>query len=216
MPRRVPGGGRCPAHGTLLQFDPWQPRAHHCIACGIDYTGQHHDDWWAMGAQLWTVERAVHAATLFALRGDIAHAVLAERILTTLADRYTTWPNRDNVLGPTRPFFSTYLESIWLLNACHALSLLEATERTSAGRQVRAQLLEPSRALIASYNEGASNRQVWNTVAQLSASVLLDDARAIATCLDGREGTLPWLLTHGLLDDGSWYEGEYLNDKKDG
>lgn len=206
--RLTRGGGRCPVHGTLLEFDPWRPHAHRCTTCGIDYAGQGHDEWWAMGAQLWTVERAVHAAALFALRGDLAHAELAERILLALADRYLHWPNRDNVLGPTRPFFSTYLESIWLLNACHALALLEAAGRAAVGQRVRVQLLEPSRALIASYPEGASNRQVWNAVAQLSASVLLDDTRAIARGLDGSEGTLPWLLAHGLLDDGSWYEGE--------
>lgn len=206
--RLTRGGGRCPVHATLLQFDPWQSHTHRCVACDRDYSGQGHDDWWAMGAQLWTVERAVHAAALFALRGDVAHAELAERILGTLADRYTTWPNRDNVLGPTRPFFSTYLESIWLLNACHALALLEAAGRRDIGQQVRASLLEPSRALIASYPEGASNRQAWNAVAQLSASVLLGDTRAITRGLDGSEGTLPWLLAHGLLDDGSWYEGE--------
>ena len=34
---------------------------------------------------------------------------------------------RDNVLGPSRPFFSTYLESIWLLQLCVALDMLEGS-----------------------------------------------------------------------------------------
>lgn len=206
--RLTRGGGRCPVHGTLLRFDPWSPHAHHCDRCAVDYVGQHHHDWWVMGAQLWTVERAVHAAALYALRGDAAHAQLAERILSELALRYERWPDRDNVLGPSRPFFSTYLESIWLLNAAHALALLEASGRHDVGAVVRDRLLAPSAARIASYPEGRSNRQAWNAAAQLAAAVLLDDRRAVEAQCGGGEGTTTWLLTHALLDDGSWYEGE--------
>ena len=74
-------GGRCPTHGVLLEFDPWSPLAHRCERCDQTYTGAEHDDWWAMGAQLYTAERAVHAATLYAMRGDPRHADLALRIL---------------------------------------------------------------------------------------------------------------------------------------
>ncbi|MCE2902272.1 MAG: heparinase II/III family protein [Gemmatimonas sp.] len=200
-------GGRCPDHGLLLEFDPWAPHDHRCPRCDMVYRGREHDDWWAMGAQLWVVERAVHAAALFALRGDPAHSRLASRILRELAMRYPTWPNRDNVLGPTRPFFSTYLESIWLLNACHALALLESAGVSDVGGMVRDQLLAPSGTLIASYPEGRSNRQVWNEVAVLSALHLLGDTRACERRLEGN-GSLPWLLAEGLLADGSWYEGE--------
>lgn len=205
--RLTRGGGRCPEHGVLLDFDPWAPHDHRCPRCGVVYHGRQHDDWWAMGAQLWVVERAVHAAALYALRGDPAHAQLASGVLGELASRYAGWPNRDNVLGPTRPFFSTYLESIWLLNACHALALLEAAGAHDVGDHVRERLLAPSRALIASYHEGRSNRQVWNEVAILSASHLLGDARAVQQRLEG-PGGLPALIAEGLLPDGSWYEGE--------
>ncbi len=203
-------GGRCPRHGVLLEFDPWSPQAHRCERCNQHYTGAEHDDWWAMGAQLYTAERAVHAATLYALRGDPRHADLALRILGEFADRYEHWPNRDNVLGPTRPFFSTYLESIWLLNLCHALDLLDAARAPGAdrvGARLRDRLIAPSAALIASYHEGTSNRQVWNEVAVLSAFRVLDDHPAFARRLDADQ-RLRTLLEQGLLADGTWYEGE--------
>lgn len=203
-------GGRCPLHGTLLEFDPWSPNAHYCARCAHAYIGVEHDDWWAMGAQLYTAERAVHAATLYAMRGDVRHAELALRILAEYADRYEQWPNRDNVLGPTRPFFSTYLESIWLLNLCHAIDLLDASLAPGAdrvGAQLRDRLIAPSAALIASYHEGTSNRQVWNEVAMLSAFRVLDDQRAFQRRLDADQQLLT-LLEQGLLADGTWYEGE--------
>jgi hypothetical protein len=203
-------GGRCPVHGALLEFDPWSPRSHRCERCDRAYTGVEHDDWWAMGAQLYTAERAVHAATLYALRGDPRHADLAVRILAEFADRYDQWPNRDNVLGPTRPFFSTYLESIWLLNLCHALDLLDASLAPGAdhvGAQLRDRLIAPSASLIASYYEGTSNRQVWNDVAVLSAFRVLHDQRAFERRLDADQRLLT-LLDQGLLADGTWYEGE--------
>ncbi len=203
-------GGRCPEHGTFLDFDPWKPNDHWCARCERPYQGRAHNDWWAMGAQLWTAERAVHAATLFVLRGDARHANLAARILRAYAERYDTWPNTDNVLGPTRPFFSTYLESIWLLNLCHALALLETTpsEWTAADAStIRERLLEPSASLIASYHEHGSNRQVWNEVAISSAWCLLDRPDAVRQRLDS-EGGLRWQIANGLDEAGSWYEGE--------
>ena len=203
-------GGRCPVHGSLLEFDPWSPHTHHCATCDRAYTGAEHDDWWAMGAQLYTAERAVHAATVYALRGDPRHADLAVRILAEFADRYDQWPNRDNVLGPTRPFFSTYLESIWLLNLCHALDLLDASLAPGAdrvGAQLRDRLIAPSASLIASYHEGTSNRQVWNDVAVLSAFRVLHDQRAFERRLEADQQLLT-LLDQGLLADGTWYEGE--------
>ena len=208
--RLTRAGGRCPEHGTFLDFDPWKPHDHWCARCDLAYHGRAHDDWWAMGAQLWTAERAVHAASLFALRGDPQHATLAVRILRTYADRYHSWPNTDNVLGPTRPFFSTYLESIWLLNLCHALALLEAapSEWTDAdASRTREQLLEPSASLIASYHEGGSNRQVWNEMALCSAWCLLDRQDAVRRRLDS-DGGLRWQIGNGLDDAGAWYEGE--------
>ncbi|WP_411280133.1 heparinase II/III family protein [Gemmatimonas sp.] len=208
--RLTRAGGRCPVHGVLLEFDPRSPHAHRCKRCDRAYTGVEHDDWWAMGAQLYTAERAVHAATLYALRGEPKHAALAVRILSELADRYGQWPNRDNVLGPTRPFFSTYLESIWLLNICHALDLLDAAIAPGAGpvgARLREQLIAPSAALIASFHEATSNRQVWNEVAVLSAFRVLDDQRAFQRRLEASDGLLK-LMEQGLLADGSWYEGE--------
>jgi hypothetical protein len=199
-------GGRCPRDGALLAFDPWAPERHPCPRCDFVGTRPEDHDWWAMGAQLWTVERAVHAAALARLRDEPALADLAWRILRGLADRYAEWPNEDNVLGPSRPFFSTYLEAIWLLHACHALALLEADGATPAGDRVRAQLVAPSAELVASFDEGRSNRQVWNEVALLAAWRVLGEHERVAARLATR-GVVP-LLLDGLLPDGSWYEGE--------
>lgn len=203
-------GGRCPVHGTLLAFDPFAPHAHVCATCHTAYVGREHDDWWAMGAQLWTAERAVHAAALYAVRGDPRHEQLAIRILQEYAARYTSWPNTDNVLGPTRLFFSTYLESLWLLNVCHAVALLESASTAWTRRDadvMREQVIAPSATLIDSYYEGRSNRQVWNEVAILSAWQVLGETHRVRMRLR-RPGGFCSLIENGLLDDGTWYEGE--------
>lgn len=205
--RLTRGGGRCPVHNALLEFDPHRPDQHRCPQCGAVFTDRIHHEWWAMGAQLFTAERTVHAAALYLLRGDAAHRELAVCTLQELAARYAHWPNRDNVLGPSRPFFSTYLESIWLLNLCHALALLEAAGVDEVSGLVRAALLAPSSALIATYHERRSNRQVWNEVAILSAWTLLGEHARVTARLE-QPGSLPSLLAEGLLADGTWYEGE--------
>jgi hypothetical protein len=201
-------GGRCETDGTVLEFDPFSPRSHRCPRCGAVYDDESHYRWWIMGYQLWLAERAVHAAALYALRGDRRHHELATAILDTYADRYLTYPNKDNVLGPTRPFFSTYLESIWVLQLIVALDVLESSGgiSSSLSSRVRERVIEPSAALIASYDEGMSNRQVWNNAAMLAASRVL--GRGLADeAVNGRSG-LTAHLTTGLLGDGTWYEGE--------
>ncbi len=208
--RLTRAGGRCPTHGTFLDFDPAQPHDHWCVQCSREYRGRVHDQWWAMGAHLWTAERAVHSAALYALRDDTRHAHFAARILREYTTRYASWPNDDNVLGPSRVFFSTYLESLWLLNLCHAAALLgphnaawTETDRASFAARV----LEPASTLIASYNEGASNRQVWNEAAIMSAWTLLGRTTEVRQRAQETHGLL-WQLQHGLDEDGFWYEGE--------
>jgi hypothetical protein len=203
-------GGRCEHDGTLLEFDPFSPRLHRCPTCGATFDDESHYRWWIMGYQLWLAERAVHAALLFALGGQTRHRDFARAILHGYADRYLDYPNKDNVLGPTRPFFSTYLESIWLLQLLVALDVLEVAGASDAepalGGRVRDRIIEPSARLIASYDEGMSNRQVWNNAALLAASRSLH-GRLDEGALTGPSGLVAH-LTSGLLEDGTWYEGE--------
>ena len=200
-------GGRCEKDATTLDFDPWSPRDHRCPKCGTVHRGEVHDRWWVWHYQLWLAERAVHAALFHALRGEEQHARLARDILRGLAEKYLTYPNKDNVLGPTRPFFSTYLESIWLLQVCVAADLLEFTGDTPTASAVCDRIVEPSRAIIAQFDEEGSNRQVWNNAALLAAASLLGDKGAIDERLHSGWGLVAH-LTRTLLPDGTWFEGE--------
>ena len=201
-------GGRCDRDGTLLRFDPFSPRAHTCPRCGNVFGRERDYLWWVTSYQLWLAERAVHAASLHALTGEDALADLAAQILDSYVERYLGYPNQDNALGPTRPFFSTYLESIWLLQLCIALSLLETVgSHGDLGARVRDRIIQPSARLISSFDEGGSNRQVWNAAALLAAGHLLDDAALANRSILGQSGIAAH-LAHGLLPDGSWYEGE--------
>ncbi len=203
-------GGRCPVDGAPLGFDPFAPRHHVCPACRRAYDDDAHYRWWIMWYQLWLAERAVHGATLALLRDDVVARTFATQVLAELADRYLSYPNQDNVLGPTRPFFSTYLESIWLLQVCVALDLLELDDRDAIrtlGGRVRERIVEPSRALVAEYDEGRSNRQVWNAAAIAAASYALGEPGGVERALLGPSGVAAH-LGDGLLADGTWYEGE--------
>ncbi|HEY7861948.1 MAG TPA: heparinase II/III family protein, partial [Gemmatimonadaceae bacterium] len=201
-------GGRCPACGVALEFDPYSPHAHRCPLCNTVHVGERHHRWWLMFAQLWRAERGVHAAAIHALRDAPALAAFARATLEEYADRYDRYPNSDNVLGPSRPFFSTYLESIWLLQLCIAADLLDLADAgsDSTGR-FRDRVAVPSAALIRSYDEGGSNRQLWNNAALLAAARTLGDRALEDHAIHGPSGLIAQ-LRQGLLIDGSWYEGE--------
>ncbi|MEP7345750.1 MAG: heparinase II/III family protein, partial [Gemmatimonadaceae bacterium] len=201
-------GGRCRKDGTLLDFDPGSAREHRCSKCGQVYRGEADYRWWIMNYQLWLAERAVHGAALAAVTADPWAASVARSILTLYADRYLTYPNIDNVLGPTRLFFSTYLESIWLLQIATALDLLECIDADAPfGARLRERIIDPSAKLIAQYNEGDSNRQVWNNAALAAAGRLLGDQNRTEHSTLGAFG-LTHHLRSALLPDGTWYEGE--------
>jgi hypothetical protein len=200
-------GGRCERDGAFLDFDPVSPLVHRCPVCGTSYESDDHYRWWLMGYHLWLAERTVHAAALWRVRGTARHRSLAETILTRLAAAYAEFPDEDNVLGPSRVFFSTYLESIWSLQLSVAVSLLEAGERSAIGDLVRDRILAPSSELVASFDEGLSNRQVWNAAALGAAGVLLDRPALIERALSGPSG-LEGFLRSAVLEDGTWYEGE--------
>lgn len=199
-------GGRCAVDGALLEYDPFDAR-HRCPQCGREYRGTEHDRFRLYWHHLWLAERTVHAALLGNLLGDARCNALAAGLLEQYADRYLHYPNRDNVLGPSRPFFSTYLESIWLLQLVLALDLLEESERTPLGARVRERIVVPSAELIASFDEGMSNRQVWNNAALLAAGRLLDRRRMTERAISAPSGIVAH-LDRALLADGSWYEGE--------
>ena len=200
-------GGRCETDGTELVFDPMSPHEHRCPSCGQVHTGEYHDRWWLYPYHLWLAEQAVHAAVLGNLRDDSRHLELARDILTGYAGKYLEYPNRDNVLGPSRLFFSTYLESLWLLHVCVATDALEnAGDRTTAD-DIRDRIVVPAVELIEEYDEGLSNRQVWNCAAIIAARRLLGervDSPALNRAFAGTETQ----LMHAVGDDGSWYEGD--------
>ena len=202
-------GGVCPEDGARLGFHPFEPERHRCERCGGVFTGARHHRAWIARYQLWLAERAVHCALLGALRDCHDLSRRAGDVLEAYSAKYRTYPNVDNVLGPTRLFFSTYLESIWLIQICVAALLLEVGHAAALSpegwRAVRSMVAE-SAGLIASFDEGSSNRQVWNDVALIAAGGVLEHEPLIEHGAGGRSGL--FALLDVLGSDGHWHEGE--------
>jgi hypothetical protein len=201
-------GGVCPEDGATLAFDPWSADAHPCPRCGKKFGGERHDRHWARYQHLWLAERAAHLAALAALRDDAAAADRAVEILGTYARRYWGYPNQDNVLGPSRLFFSTYLESIWIANYLAAAALLRASgQLADDATQAVSGVAEEAANLIGEFDEGFSNRQTWNNTALTAIAVWFEDEDLAKRAIEGPTGLLEHLL-RGYGRDGMWYEGE--------
>jgi hypothetical protein len=201
-------GGRCPADGATLRFDPWSPDAHTCPVCQTRHSGVRHHRAWARLQHLWLAERAVELAALAALGdGGEPAARRAAEILRGYGDRYFQYPNRDNVLGPSRLFFSTYLESIWILNYLSAAMLLRETEWfDDATRRAVTTVGDEAANLIGDFDEGFSNRQTWNNAALCAIAVWFEDEDLATRAIQGQTGLIAHL--RGYREDGLWYEGE--------
>jgi hypothetical protein len=201
-------GGVCPRDGSPLAFDPWAAGAHRCPTCGDVVRGERHDRWWARFQHLWLAERAAHLAALAVFADDEAAGDRARRLLAAYGARYTEYPNRDNVLGPSRLFFSTYLESIWITNYLAAAMLLREAERLDRSTaQLVSQVADEAANLIGEFDEGFSNRQTWNSAALAAIAVWFEDEDLLARAVEGPTGLIAH-LAQGFGPDGLWYEGE--------
>ena len=203
-------GGFCPEDGTALTFDPWNPTDHRCPECRKVWRGERHDWSWARYQHLWLAERAAHLATLAALGGpeDRSAAARARDILNAYAERYWRYPNRDNVLGPSRLFFSTYLESVWVCNYVAAATVLRASgQLDDATARAVNQVTEEAATVIGDYDESFSNRQTWNNAALTAVAVWFEDEELAQRVIEGDTGLIAHLV-RGYGRDGMWYEGE--------
>ena len=201
-------GGVCPDDGSSLEFDPWRPGAHRCPRCGRELAGPRHDGAWARWQHLWLAERAAELAAVGVLadRQDAAEA--SARILASYAERYAELPNRDNVLGPSRLFFSTYLESIWVNNYLAAAGLLrEGGMLDAAVEEAVNAVADEAANLIGEFDEGFSNRQTWHNAALAAIAVWFEDEELAGRAIEGPTGAIAHLV-RGFGDDGMWYEGE--------
>jgi hypothetical protein len=201
-------GGVCPDDATALAFDPWSPRDHHCPTCNQTWSGDRHHRAWARWQHLWLAERAGELAAFAVLTDNDTARARASDILCWYGDHYPDFPNVDNVLGPARVFFSTYLESIWLENLMAAGFLLaELGKLDEAANDAISTIADQAATIIGEYDERLSNRQTWNNAALLSIAVWFEDEELAHRCIEGPTGLIAHLL-HGFGADGLWYEGE--------
>ena len=201
-------GGVCPDDGAPLAFDPWSAERHRCIQCGKTTTGERQHRYWARYQHLWIAERAADLATVSALTGDEPAAARAREILQAYGARYFSYPNRDNVLGPARLLFSTYLESIWILSYLAAATTLRAHDALDEPTERAVSLVADEAAnLIGEFDERFSNRQTWNNAALAAIAVWFGDEELLQRAVMGQTG-LAAQLAQGFRGDGLWYEGE--------
>jgi hypothetical protein len=199
-------GGVCPSDGARLVFDPLSPKTHRCPVCAREIEGERHTRAWIWRYHLWLSERAIHCALLGRLTEERALSRETVAILRAYAALYPSVPNRDNVLGPTRLFFSTYLESIWLTQLVIAVSLLDDEDSSDVGDDF-IDLVRESAGLIASFDETWSNRQVWNNAALVAAGQWLADPGLVDHAVHGPHGLLAQ-LGRCVTTEGLWFEGE--------
>lgn len=202
-------GGICPHDGAGLRFDPWQPSQHRCPRCDRIVTGERHDAHWARAGHLWVAERIADLSTLAALEGDERAAARARELLAGTAAIYGELPNRDNVLGPTHLFFSTYLESLWVTSWLAGAFILRQADliddETSAAVD---SVAEEAATLIGEFNEGLSNRQTWHAAALTAIGAWFGDEDLAQNAIESRAGLLGHLTDGFEGAEAAWWEGE--------
>ena len=201
-------GGVCPDDGAPLRFDPWSAEQHTCSRCGKVFTGERHHRHWARAQHLWLAERMAELCLLSVLTEDPAAEARALELYATYENLYFELPNRDNVLGPSHLFFSTYLESLWLTSYLAGAFILREAGRMPEERVEGVnRVADEAAALIGEFNEGLSNRQTWHAASLTAIAAWFGDEELAQTTVESRTGLLGH-LADGFGNDGVWWEGE--------
>jgi hypothetical protein len=201
-------GGFCPEDRSPLHFDPWSPERHRCPRCGREFQGERHAWRWAWLQHLWLGERIAELAFVGAMADDEEALAWATEQVGEYGRRYLDYPNSDNVLGPSRLFSSTYLESIWLTNYLAGSYILrECGTLDDEGQAAVGRVAEAAADLIGEFDEGLSNRQTWHNAALVAAAVWFEDEDLARRAVEGPRGLVGHLVD-GFGRDGMWYEGE--------
>ncbi|HEX7023696.1 MAG TPA: heparinase II/III family protein, partial [Gemmatimonadales bacterium] len=157
---------------------------------------------------LWLAERMTDLAIMAAVDGHDEAARRALALYRTYDGLYFELPNRDNVLGPSHLFFSTYLESLWITSyLAGAFMLREAGLLPEERADGITRVAEEAAALIGEFNEGMSNRQTWHAAALTALAAWFGDEELAKTAVESRTGLLGH-LADGFGGDGCWWEGE--------
>lgn len=201
-------GGVCPDDGAPLEFNPWSPDRHTCTRCGRAFEGERHHRHWARAQHLWLAERMAELALLDGLTDDPAAAARAAELIAVYDELYFELPNRDNVLGPSHLFFSTYVESLWITSYLAAAFMLRESGRLTEARIERVnRVADEAARIIAEFNEGFSNRQTWYATALTAIAAWFGDDELAKSTVESPTGLIGH-LTDGFGSDGLWWEGE--------
>ncbi|MBQ3141584.1 MAG: hypothetical protein IJC25_06450, partial [Clostridia bacterium] len=116
----------CKRDNTPLIFNPYDPHNHVCPVCGMNYQDEPFHRAWQCSYHHWLSQMAIHLGICYAVTQKEDYAAAVRKMLLDYAQYYPTYPNKDNELGTTRVFQSTYMESVWLSYLCCAYDLVNA------------------------------------------------------------------------------------------
>ena len=202
-------GGICPEDGAPLRFDPWSARAAPLppLRAGVQRGAAPPP----LGPGPAPLAGGADGGAGPARRADRMTGPRPRRALELYGmyeELYFELPNRDNVLGPSHLFFSTYLESLWITSYLAGAFILResgllpearleginrvAEEAAGADRRVQRGAVQPPDLA----RRGAHRHR--RLVRRRGAG---PDCGGVATGLLGH-------LTDGFGTDGFWWEGE--------
>ena len=197
----------CPTDNTPLLQDPFNLRDHPCPTCGTNYVAENYRRAGISFYHLYLSQRTLEMGIAYGITGDPAYASAIREILVDYARHYEGYPLADYVLGPTRVFQSTFIESLWLASLVGAADFVRETIPAGDWSLIKDELFLASAGVIRGFDEGDNNRQAMNNVAIGLVGISCGVAHLVDLAVEGPHG---WMhhLSDSVLEDGMWYEGD--------
>ncbi|MFP4028377.1 MAG: heparinase II/III family protein [Candidatus Brocadiia bacterium] len=204
----------CPEDGSRLK--PLSPQKHKCPKCGKIYTTER-----IVAAYRGIMHSRLDKASLslgwaYAYSGTEKYAHEVKRILTGLADRYDSYPERIDRWGHhgmlARLGGRRYVQS--LDEATSVIKLAKAYDLTRTcpvwsqkeKQHVEEDLFRLISETLLVFNQGRSNHQTWYNAGLMAIASVLEDKELVRKTLTMKGGYFDQ-LDRSVGQDGLWFEG---------
>ena len=198
----------CPEHAVELVFDPNLPTQHRCPRDDHFFTGEPFDSaWlWFINNKLSTMAFSLAIRWCIDKQDRLLYRIV--EILTGYATQYRRYiPDEIRSFGNGKATFQSLDEAVWLIPLVQAYDLVQDALSDLTRYEIEHNLLQPAATHIRSqkYNQ-IHNIENWHNAAIAAVGICTDEEDLITHAIDDTNGFHDQ-LTHGVLNDGLWWEG---------
>lgn len=199
----------CPRDSAKLIYDYRKDHEYVCPVCGAAYSGEPYEGaWWRYTVEK-VLDNAYASALIYMITGEARYLEAAREVLIRFADNYPTYTLHGGIPynNPGRISSQTLCEAMALRSISLCYDVIRDALSDADRDHIERDLMTPSaQVLVEQRMNQIHNHEVVIDSSLGMAGLLLRRGDFVEFAVESKYG-LRYQLTHGVLEDGFWFEG---------